>query len=65
MTVLRNGAVELERAGETLRLIGIDDPDFGTWTGGEAGLAALLADLEAVSYTHLHQKARRLQPHGG
>ena len=47
VTVLRNGAVELERAGETLRLIGIDDPDFGTWTGGEAGLAALLADLGA------------------
>ena len=47
VTVLRNEAVELERAGETLRLIGIDDPDFGTWTGGEAGLAALLADLGA------------------
>ena len=29
VTVLRNEAVELERAGETLRLIGIDDPDFG------------------------------------
>ena len=49
VTVLRSEAVDLQEGGESIRLIGVDDPSFG----GEANLDATLEALSSDDFTIL------------